>query len=351
MNYEQRIISALWDNIDKVLTKHITIADSKFYRPEEVPELDIPEDNNLLWSEPLDGLYLVDVNIARYFRDSCSSVEELFREAVSAGYKVSSKTFKVPAKVKYTEFAKSIFPRIAIVTLFSSKAKTEIWRKTADSLELPYRVVVDLVLGDNTGTDSTLDIVEDFRAGYKYSEVYAIPLGEPYKSQPDDDYLKPEKHAHVAVLYSKVLTRIVDCYDYILKIEDDVEPPVDGFTRLYKQMKRQEESGEQVACIAGYYRQKICPDVPCFSLNKEIWGGAPRIESVSDKLFKVEMQGGGFALYNTKALKEVLPYRLTYKTIKNSYYMTGWDGTIGEIWSNAGWSQYCDGTLYCQHHF
>ena len=351
MNYEQRLISALWNNIDKVLTKHITLVDSRFYKTEDIPELSIPEDNNLLWSEPLDGLYLVDVNIARYFKDSCNSIEELFAEAVSTGYKVSSKTFKVPAKVKYGKFAKGLFPRIAIVTLFSSKAKTEIWRKTVDSLELPYRTVVDLVLGDNTGTEIVEDIVDDFRTGTKYSEVYSIPLGEPYKSLPDDDYLKPEKHAHVAVIYSKVLSRIVDSYDYILKIEDDIEPPADGFVRLYEQMKHREGFGEKVACVAGYYRQKISPAIPCFSLNKEIWGGAPRIDNVPKELFKVEMQGGGFALYNAKAIKEVLPYRLTYKTIKNSYYMTGWDGTIGEAWANSDWSQYCDGTLYCEHYF
>ena len=351
MSYESRLIKALWTNVDKVLTKHITLVDSRFYSLAEVPEISIPSDKNLLWSEPFDGLYLVDVNIARYFKDTCSSIEELFKEAVLTGYRVESKTFKVPSKVKYIEEIKSIFPRIAILTLFSSKAKTRIYEKVVSSLDLPYGVVVDLVLGDNSGIGISKSVAEALRNNAKYARINIIPLGAPYNSAPDEEYLKPEKHAHVAVLYSKALSGIVDCYDYILKIEDDMEPPADGFTRLYKQMKQCQESGEQVACVAGYYRQKICPAIPCFSLNKEIWGGAPRIENVPDNLFKVEMQGGGFALYNTKALKEVLPYRLTYKTINNNYYMTGWDGTIGEAWSNTEWSQYCDGSLYCEHHF
>lgn len=351
MSYKNKLISALWSNVDKVSTKHITLVDSRFFTPEEVPEIAIPEDRNLLWSEPLDGLYLVDVNIARYFRDTCNSVEELFSEAVQSGYTVRSKAFRVPLRVRYIQSVKSIYPRIAVLTMFSSKAKTKIWQSAIVSMELPYNTRVDLVLGDNSGTAITDSIANDSRKLGKYSRVHTIPLGDPYVGTPGEEYLKPEKHAHVCILYSKALAELVDCYDYILKIEDDVEPPADGFVRLYKQMKQKEQILEKAACVAGYYRQKISPDIPCFSLNKEIWGGAPSIANVPDNLFKVEMQGGGFALYNAKALKEVLPYRLTYKTINNNYYMTGWDGTIGEAWSNAGWSQYCDGSLYCEHHF
>jgi hypothetical protein len=65
----------------------------------------------------------------------------------------------------------------------------------------------------------------------------------------------------------------------------------------------------------------------------------------------VEMQGGGFTLYRASALREVLPYRLTFKKPHGNAYMTGWDGTIGETWSNNGWEQWCDGSMYCIHHF
>ena len=129
MSYDKKLMAALWNNVDKVATKHITLVDSKFFELEEVPEITIPEDRNLLWSEPLDGLYLVDVNIARYFRDTCSSVEELFREAVQAGYIVRSKAFRVPLRLQYIPPVKSISPRIAVLTLFSSKAKTKIWQR------------------------------------------------------------------------------------------------------------------------------------------------------------------------------------------------------------------------------
>ena len=351
MSYEEKLMSALWSNVDKVFTKHITLVDSRFFSLVNVPEVAIPEDKNLLWSEPFAGLYLVDANIARYFKDTCNSIECLFREAVATGYRVSSNTFKVPVKTRHTESLKSIFPRIAVVTLFSSKAKIKVWKNTVASIELPYSTVVDLVLGDNSGEAITDNIAVDVRKTGKYARVHSISLGNPYVSLPGEDYLKPEKHAHVAVIYSKVLTGIIDSYDYVLKIEDDMEPPADGLVRLYKTIKKLEGAGEQVACVAGFYRQKISPEIPCFSLNKKIWGGAPNIADVAKKLFRVEMQGGGFALYNTKAIREVLPYRLTYKTINNSYYMTGWDGTIGEVWSNTGWTQYCDGSLYCEHHF
>jgi hypothetical protein len=93
------------------------------------------------------------------------------------------------------------------------------------------------------------------------------------------------------------------------------------------------------------------PSTACIAMQPEIWGKIPKIKDMQPRLIRVEMQGGGFALYNCKAMQEVLPYRLTFKTPHNNYYMTGWDGSIGEYWSNNGWEQYVDGSLYCEHHF
>jgi hypothetical protein len=103
--------------------------------------------------------------------------------------------------------------------------------------------------------------------------------------------------------------------------------------------------------VAGFYPQKLDPNTACISMQPNIWGKIPKLNEIPKKIFQVEMQGGGFALYNCRALQEVLPYKLTFKIPSGHYYMTGWDGTVGEEWSNNGWRQFCDGNLFCKHYF
>ena len=350
---EEKLLQALSAAVDDVYTEHVKLVDSELWEGKTVPEFDLPANKNALWAEPELGIHLVNINNVRHFKKHMSSIKNLFEHAVAAGYLVQSQSFEVPQYNPLFSFKEKAKTHVALVTMFSPKASDDCWYSFVQNMEIPEGVTVDIILGDNSGGElvKNLQLKLSNELSNKYQHIHIADLGEPYTIKPEDHYLEMHKHAHVAVNYSKLFQEPVNHYDYILKIEDDMEPPVDGFVRLYKHMKDLERKKRKVACVAGYYRQKLDPYTPCLSMQPEIWGKTPKIADMQPRLFRVEMQGGGFALYNCQALSEVLPYKLTFKRPNGNYYMAGWDGTIGENWSNNGWEQYCDGTLYCAHHF
>jgi hypothetical protein len=337
----------------KDLTTFLAVVDPDVWQTAQ-PELDLPTDKNLIWSEPLDGVYLINLSLMVMFKTKLNNVTELFQEIVDCNLKIDSKRFDLPKKqILFEPQFQSTSPSIAIVTMFSPKGFINYWEQFLVDADLPENISIDIVLGDNSGTTIFKSWFELFypRAKAKYREAYRIDLGAPHRLEDDTHYLETNKHAHVARSYSKFLYDIVNHYDYILKIEDDMEPPTDALVRLYGHMKNFERNRKKVAAVAGCYPQKFDPSTICVSMQPEIWGKIPKVKDVQPRLFRVEMQGGGFTLYNAKAIKEVLPYRLVFKKPHGNYYMTGWDGYIGEEWSNTGWEQHADGSIMCNHHF
>lgn len=353
MSLDERLLQALQNYVDVVDTKHIKVIAADTFGGNYSDEIELPDDRRKLWMEPCVGVYIVNVDGIRHFSKRMSTINELFELAVNAGYDIESLSFKVPQREELFEFQPKASCNIAIATMFSPNANKDCWLKFIQDVELPEGVAVDILMGDNTGGERIKNLYAQVshELAAKYSKVHIADLGAPYDIQPGDHYLEQGKHCHIALNYSRLLRQPVEHYDYILKIEDDVSPPADGLSRLYRHMQRLEDLVGKIACVAGAYRQKITPDVICASLQRGIWGKAPKVDDLPKELFRVEMQGGGFSLYSCKALREVLPYHLTFKRPNGAYYMTGWDGSIGEAWANTGWSQYCDGSVYCEHHF
>lgn len=353
---EQELLKKIADKFARPqeLTDFFAVIDRDIWG-ETNPEIQEPTDRTLVWSEPLDGVYLINMSLMIMFKTKLFSISELFREIVDCTFKVESKRFNVPSRVREVDYSseKTEKTKIAVVSMFSPKAFINYWEQFLIDAVLPDNTVIDIILGDNSGTNVFKDWFATLstKAKPKYRNTYITDLGVPHKLEDDSHYLETNKHAHVARTYSKFLYDIVDHYDYILKIEDDMEPPADGLVRLFKHMKNFEKNRKKVAAVAGCYPQKFDPTTICVSMQPEIWGKIPKVQDVQPRLFRVEMQGGGFTLYSAKALKEVLPYRLVFKKPHGNYYMTGWDGYIGEEWSNTGWEQHADGSIMCNHHF
>jgi hypothetical protein len=340
-------------NRPKDLTKFYAVIDPEIWKNEK-PKLDLPKDKDLVWSEPLDGVYLINLPLMNMFKPKLSSVDELFKEIVDCGFKIDSKRFSVPSKSKLVDIVKvTDKPSLAIVCMFSPKGFVTYWEQFLIDTLLPEDVVVDIVVGDNTNKEEFKTWFEGFkeRMSEKYRSIHRVDLGVPHKAEDDMHCIETNRHAHVARTYSKLLSQIVDSYDYILTVEDDMEPTQDGLVLLYEHIKNLEDNNIKAASVAGCYPQKMDPTTVCISLQPKVWGKIPKVKNVKPKLFRVEMQGGGFTLYDTRAIKKVLPYRLVFKTLSGNFYMTGWDGYIGEEWSKIGWKQYCDGSVMCNHHF
>ena len=346
------------NSINKLFTKHrVSQYRHPFTKKIMRYEWDEPSmTDKVAWFEPVKGVYIIDMSILIHFQNYLDdSVEHLLQNIVNTGFFVKSIRFgKVKKKntLNIKKINKNDSIKIAIFAMFSSKGLIEHWERFLLRTKLPQNAVVDVIVGDNTGYQLLQEPYKRYKLYLKgkYNNFYYTELDNPHIIKPGDHYLEIKKHAHVAVIYSKALIDMVDHYDYILKIEDDIEPPDDGLIRLCEHMDRLISKGRKVASVGGYYPQKIDPDTICVSLQPEIWGKVPKVAEMQSRLFRVEMQGGGFTFYNAKALKEVLPYRLTFKRPHGNAYMTGWDGTIGEKWSEKGWEQYCDGSMYCLHH-
>lgn len=355
---DEEILIEIRKNVEECSTSHFVIVDSSVCK-ECIDEITDETLNakNLAWIEPEEGVYVINVHYLSHFKKYFDNLFGLLQKLVNCGYLVSSKRFgKILPQDKFDFDPKSeddSIIRIGIITMFSNKAYVECWKKFLRETYLPEDVIVDIILGDNCDDNKIRDLLYDVmdQCGRKYNDYHIIDLGKSYKSKPNEHYLEIDKHKHVAVNYSELLREPAAYYDYLLKIEDDMEPPNDGIRRLYNLMKNFKKQKRKVACVAGYYRQKLDPETTCISMQPEIWGKIPKVNEMQPRLIRVEMQGGGFALYNCQALREVLPYKLTFKLPNNNYYMTGWDGTIGEEWSDGGWEQYVDGTLFCEHHF
>jgi hypothetical protein len=262
---EEKLLGALTAAIDDVYTKHVKIVDSSLWEGKDVPDIELPTDDRVLWIEPQEGLHIININAVRHFYKQMSSIKNLFDNAVAAGYLIDTKTYDVPLYSKVFDFKNKAETHVALVTMFSPKASKDCWFSFVENMEIPEGVVVDIILGDNSGNEQVKNLQASLNEKVlgKYQNIYLADLGEPYTIQPEDHYLEMYKHAHVAVNYSKLLKEPAEHYDYILKIEDDMEPPKEGFMKLYKTMKDLEKKRHKVeqyvvcfvrvseTCIAG----------------------------------------------------------------------------------------------------
>jgi hypothetical protein len=350
---EEDLLKSVIEGIEQCTTLHYAIIDSKQCKKFSEKTLKNRLNNKkIAWLEPKKGVYIINTLILLHFKQDCNSISSLFQSLINCGYLISSKRFITPKPAPGINLNKKTVGHLAIVTMFSSKASITIWENVLKKIHLPPKIKVDVLMGDNSESDLIFNLYKKIKRKYrnKFNAFYIHQLGKKYHHKIHEHYLEINKHIHVANKYSEFLKEPVKYYNYILKIEDDIEPPELGLIDLYNNMKRLEKENK-VSCVAGYYPQKLNSETACISLQAKIWGRIPKIDEIPKKLFQVEMQGGGFALYKSKALKEVLPYKLTFKIPNGQYYMTGWDGTIGEEWANSGWKQYCDGNLFCKHYF
>ena len=183
-------------NKPKKLTVFFAITDKQ-----EKPKFDLPQNKNLIWSEPCEGVYLINLPLMFMFKNSLTSINELFQDIVDAGFEVESQRFKVPSKTKLLDVAPiTDKTSVAIVSMFSPKGFLNYWEQFLIDTELPENVAVDVVFADNAGSDKNEDWFISFkeRISYKYNNIYRADLGT-VKLDADDAYFYGvSNHAHVA---------------------------------------------------------------------------------------------------------------------------------------------------------
>lgn len=351
---EQTILAYISDKIDNFIAEGYKKAQKHYFSFNKNGSLTLPDVNInplLVFHEVEDGIFTVNLFILIHFTAYLTSLSILFEKLILCGYQVNTKSFK-HFIFDYTSSIPNIAPKsnIAIVTMFSPVADLKIWETAINKIKFSH-TVPDIIIGDNTSYKLTTELSMFEVPGRLQNHTQLINLDYGYDVLATDDYLNIKKHAHIAQKYSELLYYVHKKYDYIIMLEDDVIPPEGGALSLYNTLSTFELSGMNIACVAGCYPQKADPTTICVSMQPEIWGKIPKIDKLQPRLFRVEMQGGGFALYKCSALAAILPLTLTIKYPHKNYYMTGWDGTMGEKWSETGWLQYCDGSVFCKHIF
>jgi len=351
---ELTILSRISEKINDFIKCSYTNHQDKYFSFNENGPLvlaDAVAEPLLVFNEPEENFFTVNIFILMHFTAYLTSLSILFEKLILSGYHINTKTYN-HLVINCTLLRKSIVPKsnIAIVTMFSPAANLKVWETAVSKINFTH-TIPDIIIGDNTGYKLTTELLMFETSGRFKNHTQTINLDHGYDVLITDDYLNIKKHAHIAQKYSELLCFVHHKYDYIVMLEDDVIPPEGGALSLYNTLTAFEMNGAKVACVAGCYPQKSDPTTICVSMQPEIWGKIPTIDKLQPRLFRVEMQGGGFAIYNCTALASVLPLTLTIKYPHKNYYMTGWDGTMGEKWSETNWLQYCDGSVFCEHIF
>ena len=150
-------------NRPKDLTVFFAVVDPEVWK-EKTPKFKLPKDKDLVWSEPVAGVYLINLPLMSMFKPKLTSVDELFKEIIDCGFKIESKRFSVPAKSKLVDIKKTTDkPSIAVVSMFSPKGFVTYWEQYLIDTQLPEDVSVDVVVGDNTNKEEFKAVMEKLK--------------------------------------------------------------------------------------------------------------------------------------------------------------------------------------------
>lgn len=234
--------------------------------------------------------------------------------------------------------------RIAVLTLMGSAARVEPWFLYMQRSDIPN--AAKIVIADNSGDIECARLIASAAANLRgqFRSIEIINLGAPYQRAPDEAYIHPGKHIHVAEKYNEVLPALLPQCDFILFLEHDVIPPLNGFAKL---MELIQEKG--AAASAGAYEQPEAPHFACAAKGKERWTGIVELAKMPTGPFEVGMVGGGFTLYRSEVLQKCIPFTPTFW--RDPVYLLGWDGTLGRDIAKLGSSIWLHPGVRCKHEF
>lgn len=160
-----------------------------------------------------------------------------------------------------------------------------------------------------------------------------------YERIPKIGYFQKEKHYHVANLYNQIFPLIND--DFILTLEDDVVPPLNGLRLLADFVSLPTKIG----AIGGIYPSPIDENSATASFSFDKWDNNVPLSKIDTKPMNVGFIGGGFTLWSNAAIKSVLPAKVK---IDNSG-LKGWDNNFSLEIRQNGYEIYLHNNVICEH--
>lgn len=226
---------------------------------------------------------------------------------------------------------------LAIVTLFSGKKELiGGWHNFINNSDLPKNTFLYLI--DNSSNISFSNIINNL--DYNVSGVYISRINYHYQKESNENYFKKEKHQHVANLYNEIIPKINE--DFILTVEDDVIPPLDGVKKLFDEISLPTKTG----AIGGVYASPINKNETTASLDEEVWQNNIPLNNIPKLPIKVNFIGGGFTLWSNSVIKKILPGIVSFNKFGG---LTGWDNNFSIKIKENGYNIYLHGDVICDH--
>ncbi len=231
------------------------------------------------------------------------------------------------------------FRQYSIVSLMAGRAQfLAQWRDWLAATDLPPHV--ELVVLDNSRDPAFASLLREAVESVQ-SRFGAVRMVRDNREPTPKPGLW-DVYEHVAHLYNSALFGLQS--DYVLTLEDDILPPLNGFRRLCQDY----EPRGKVGAIGGLYRTRQSPDIAIGGTSHDYWHGRITMAAARSALTEVGFMGGGFTLWNAGCLHMALPCRIQLRPPDNPK-PHGWDGNLCLDIRQRGYRLIMDGFVECEH--
>lgn len=230
----------------------------------------------------------------------------------------------------------------ALLTLLAGREHLlDKWIDWLASADLPPKI--SLYLLDNSKSDHFREILYDKIEGLKHRFNKICIHRDDKAFIHSNNYYNINKHKHVAYLYNQILKQIRE--DFVLTLEDDVCPPLDGFRKLSDEISCPAEYG----VVGGAYQNPGNPDYAIGSYNLTEWEENIKWDELTDKTSLVGFLGGGFTLWANNIFQKSFPAKATVD--ENNNIKDGWDSNFCMDAKKLGYKIKLVESVKCQHFF
>jgi glycosyltransferase involved in cell wall biosynthesis len=229
---------------------------------------------------------------------------------------------------------------LAVVTLVAPRPDTfERWRAFLLAADLPPKTSLYVV--DNTGDrafgERIREVCGELQRERGLRSVDVTAMGDAHAGQRSVGDGDEARHRHVARLYGAVLRRVTE--DFVLTLEDDVEPPPDAVRMLGRAF-----GWERVGAVGAAYAWPGYDELVCAGTGDgERWGEALRWSTLPDGLVDVSCVGGGCTMWARWALRGQ-PVQFRW------HERMGWDAVFCRELRRRGYAVRLHGGVRCVHH-
>ncbi len=209
------------------------------------------------------------------------------------------------------------------------------WIKKAD---LPP--MTTLYVLDNSGNAAFGRDVKKFLSELDISFYYQA-FGKPC----DANRSITARHEFVPYLYNQILPHVNT--DWLVLLEDDVTPPLNGLKKLVEAFSIKNKCG----AISGAYPSRTGKGrIVAAKLGPDYWKEFFYESEVNeDKIYQAGFIAGGFALWNMGQVKKCLPFRFRKKQIEGRIAPYGWDTNLSNDVKKMGFNLFIHGGVKCGH--